>query len=323
MTSQGSHRPHTNGRAWAPWLKGALSLGLLALVVWHVPVARAADHLRQISPLGILAAASLTLASPAVAAWRWKRVLARSQVHVPWFQLIADLLVAATYNLLLPTSIGGDVVRAARCAKRIPRANLAWSSVLYERLLGVFGLGLLAVPGMALVPGLPRQLSWWLGGVMLSVGLAVVVAHAPFRILSRFLARRAPKAAGFGDALADDFAGPMSSWGTRLETLAWSMAYQLTALSVIGVVALDWGHPQWLLFILAAVPLALIVTLLPISIAGLGVRESMFVLLLGQLGMSSGRALSLAMIWLLSSLLLAAAGSLVLLLETRRPRGPA
>jgi len=57
---------------------------------------------------------------------------------------------------------------------------------------------------------------------------------------------------------------------------------------------------------------------LPISLAGLGIRESMFVLVLGQLGMPHARALSLAMIWLLSSLLLAVAGAGILLIESKR-----
>jgi len=69
--------------------------------------------------------------------------------------------------------------------------------------------------------------------------------------------------------------------------------------------------------------LALVLTLLPVSIAGIGVRESLFVVLLGRFGMASDRALSLAVVWLGSALLTAFAGVVVLLIESaRRPAAP-
>jgi len=67
--------------------------------------------------------------------------------------------------------------------------------------------------------------------------------------------------------------------------------------------------------ILGAVPLALVITMVPVSIAGLGVRESMFVVLLGEFGVDAGRALSLALVWLASALLLALAGAIVMAVE--------
>jgi hypothetical protein len=79
-----------------------------------------------------------------------------------------------------------------------------------------------------------------------------------------------------------------------------------------------------LLAIYAGLPLIAIGVMLPVTIAGIGVRESLFVLVLGRLGVDSPMALGLALLWLASGIILALAGVAVLFAETSlRSRQPA
>jgi uncharacterized membrane protein YbhN (UPF0104 family) len=295
--------------------KALLSVALLGLVVWKVPVEDALQGVASLSWSALLAIVALSFAFPAIAAMRWRRVLHYvGERHALW-PLMADNLVASTYNMLLPTSIGGDVVRALRCGRRVQRAHHAWSTVLFERLVGIIALALLSVPGLAMVPGPMRMLGWAVAGTVLVSVVLLVVAPAPLRWGGRVLASRAPVVADVGESVAGDLAGPLSKASPRVETMAWSVLYQAVGLGILVVVAFDWGQPAMTWAILGGVPLALVLTMLPVSIAGLGVRESMFVVLLGELGVEASKALSLALIWLASALLLAVAGALVIAVE--------
>lgn len=295
--------------------RALLSVALVVLLLWKVPLHEAVDGLRALSWPGLSAIVLLTFGFPAVAALRWKRVLAHLGTRERWWPLMADTLVSSTYNMLLPTNIGGDVVRALRCGRRIGLAHRAWSSVLFERLVGVVALALLAVPGLAMVPGRLQTLGWAVAGVVVVAVLVLLVAAAPFRAAGKLLASRAPVMAAAGERIAGDLAGPLARAGARLETMLWSTAYQAVGLGILVAVAWDWGEPSMAWAILGGVPLALILTLLPVSIAGLGVRESLFVVLLGQLGVDSGKAMALALVWLASALLLALAGAAVMAVE--------
>lgn len=313
-TGTGAHR--VLGRA----AKALLSVALLGLVVWKVPVRDALQGVTSLSWTALFAIVALSFAFPAIAAMRWRRVLHHVGVRHALWPLMADNLVASTYNMLLPTSIGGDVVRALRCGRRVERAHHAWSTVLFERLVGIVALALLSVPGLAMVPGPMRILGWAVAvTVLMSVAL-LVVAPAPLRWAGKVLASRAPVVADVGENVAVDLAGPLGRAIPRVETMGWSLLYQAVGIGILVVVAFDWGQPEMAWAILGAVPLALVLTMLPVSIAGLGVRESMFVVLLGELGVEASKALSLALVWLASALLLAVAGALVIAVEGGSPK---
>jgi hypothetical protein len=296
-----------------------LSIALLALVLWKVPLRDALQGLSGLSPVALVSLLVLTFVFPSVAALRWKRVLLRLQLRQRWIRLLADTLVSSTYNMLLPTSIGGDIVRGWRCARRVEAGHHAWSSVLYERLVGLVALALLALPGLFLTPTPAGRLGAVVAVLVAVSILLAVFAHAPFRHVAHLLAVRAPVVAGVGDGIAADLSGPLARSTARAETLAWSLLYQFVGLGLLIVVVLDWNRPELVPAVLGAVPIALIFTMLPVSIAGLGVRESLFVVLLGQFGVEAARALSLALVWLASAVVLAGAGAAVMIVEASRP----
>ncbi len=68
------------------------------------------------------------------------------------------------------------------------------------------------------------------------------------------------------------------------------------------------------------IPLVLIATLLPISIAGFGVREGTFVALLGEVGVSAGDATLLSLLSAAALALASLPGGLALVVGGARPR---
>src|SRR5262245_27374627 len=129
-------------RAWLAvrWTLTVLLAVLLAARIDFPALRRACG---SVGSMRVVASASLTLLAAAVAAWRWKRALEAAGVRVALRSLGGDIFVGAAYNLILPTSVGGDVVRAARCSRRAGSTHGVWASVVFERLMGLLALSVL------------------------------------------------------------------------------------------------------------------------------------------------------------------------------------
>ncbi len=295
-----------------------VTAALLAVLVTRVDLRTVAATLGTLSPLVIAVALLLTLGAVAVSAWRWHRVLAHLGEDVPFLALFADTLVGTTYNLLLPTSVGGDVARGIRSARRVADREHAWASVLFERVVGLLSLVLVSTVGLlygltqTLLPILVAALAM---AALLAGGL--VLAPTPLRLAARVSAWGAKGIGEFLERLAGAFAGPLARPAARLETLGWSLVYQVVALTILVPIGWAWETPDLLRAVYLGVPIALVASTLPISLGGHGLRESLFVVVLGPFGLSPERAFALSLVWLAANLSAGLVGLVVMVGERR------
>jgi uncharacterized membrane protein YbhN (UPF0104 family) len=304
-------------------LKVLISLGLLGALAWKIPLGELRAALATF-PRGGLALGSLVLVLQQLAgAMRWRRLLRLAGADVPLSSLLRHTLVAAAYTMVLPSSVGGDVIRALRCGRGLERPQHAWSTVFFERMIGFPCLTLVAAPGVMVLPGGQALLGVAVAVALLGAG-GLVLASGPLRWASRLLLARAPQIAALGDGIAADLQGPLGTARARAEALLWTLLYQAAGISILAAVAAPLGDRALLGAIYAGVPLIVIGSMLPVSLGGVGLRESLFVLVLGRLGVERGVALALGLLWLATYFLLAIFGVALVLLEGRgsEPAGP-
>lgn len=290
-------------------LKLLVTVALLAAVLLRVDLGGVARALRSLSAGAIAAALALTALSVLVSAWRWHRVLAHLGERVsPW------ALVGTTYNLLLPTSVGGDVARALRASRRVRDAEHAWASVGFERLLGLFSLVLVSAVGLLRgLTGATAPVLAAAAGMAAVLAALVVGAPVPLRLAARLGERRAAPLSARLRRVADAWGGALARPAPRLETLAWSVLYQVVALTILVPVAAAWSVPNLVAALYLGVPVALVAATLPVSLGGHGLRESLFVVVLVPFGLEADQAFALSLVWLASNLAVGLAGLTVLL----------
>jgi len=295
-------------------LKVLLTAGLLACVLYRLDLRALPTVLASLGPGAIGLAIALSAGSVLVSAWRWHRVLRYLGERVSVGRLYAETLIGTTYNLILPTSVGGDVVRAYRVGPRAEQPSHVWASVMYERVLGLLSLALVSCVGLVSTLS-PEQHGLFVAAAAMTVGLGLALAFAPvpFRLAAR-LSRRLGDAA---ERLAAAFAGPLARPAARLETFAWSLLYQFVALSILLAAGLPWHEPRLVEAVYLGVPIVLVAATIPVTIGGLGLRESLFVVVLGRFGLPAEQAFALSMVWLGSNLLVGLAGLVPLLVEDR------
>jgi uncharacterized membrane protein YbhN (UPF0104 family) len=300
-------------------LKAGVTLAILGLVLWKVPLRDLTARLANLRASDIVLLTAITVAQVSFAVVRWYRLLARLGERPRFFSLYGDALVGLTYNMFLPTTVGGDVIRAWRARGRVDKTHRAWSSSLFERIAGLLAMAvsgaLAASIGIgfdARVPGNIRIVAAIIATAFLGV---FFFAAAPFRILVRVLEKRLPAAAHDVRGIVSDLEGPLATSGARMETLAWSVLVQALGIAFVLAGAHGLDAPGHELAILIGVPIVHVLSMVPITLGGLGLREGLFVGILGMLAVPADVALGLAAQWLASSLAFAIAGAIVALLD--------
>lgn len=280
-----------------------ISLVLVGYVVWSTDWSQVGAIVRRVSLpwLGLFA-----LTAPAlvwVSVWKWRRLLAVRGADVGFGTLFGLYIVGQFYNNLLPTSSGGDVVRAEVLRRRCGCGHTAYGSIVAERFTGLAMLIVLAVGALAATPAL-----WAHAGLVVAAGAGLAFATAVMVVVvSRRVTRRLDRWFGHvgpaRKALAKVHAFQDSLWEYARHPRELGVAVLLSLLfygwCVVGTVwaAAAFGHPVSWWSVSVCVPLVLIVTLLPISLNGVGIWEATFAETFEALGL--GRELGLAVALLL------------------------
>jgi uncharacterized membrane protein YbhN (UPF0104 family) len=258
-------------------------------------------------------ALALTLVGVVLSAFRWQRVLATLDVHVPLYRLTRHYLASLFVGNFLPSTVGGDVLRVTRLGNETGDSAKPFASVVLERMSGWIVLPALTFIGLGINPTL-RQLgsatafaSAVGAATLLALG-GVLVAAANPRLGAKLSGstgwRRFTGAIHLG---VDRFRRrPMLA----LEVIAAGFVYQLCVLLSVFFAAKAIGlEDVGITAIIAFFPVVLIVQTLPVTIGGLGVREGAIYVLLHPIGVTSDQAISLGVVFYAMTLIVSLVGA--------------
>ncbi|MCK4761770.1 MAG: flippase-like domain-containing protein [Candidatus Aminicenantes bacterium] len=258
---------------------------------------------------------------------RWKILLKPQGVNAKFSQLFKYYFMAAFFNTILPSTIGGDAVRVIESKKLTGDTGTSMMVVIIERLTGMMALGLIAAA--ALIIKFSRrsgqeELTWGfvlaiLGGFVLLAYLAhPKVAPRILKFLGKFLPVKIhsflEKAYG---AVAMYYRRPRALF----LALSVSLLFQFSMVVYYYLIARSLGQaPEPVDFLLKAPVLVFLLMTVP-SVNGIGVRTHVFTHLMKFPGAVS---LSVEVIDLGMKYIYALCGGLVFLLHrgAGRNRGP-
>ena len=300
----------------------AISAGLLAVVALSIDWGDVSDQLSEAS-WGLFALGTLLLVGNLMlAAVRWQILLNGAGLHPLLRVSLRAYWIGLFANNLLPTGFGGDAVRAWIVASKGAPLARALTSVLVDRatafsvLIPVAWLGVLVGGG-----AIPGSLVGLLAFVTAATAVGALVAIGVLR--RRGLGRFLPSALRPWAAMV---AGTLRRYGSErervVEVVILAILFQLLIIGATWVLsealALDLS-PELIAVVL---PLVLFATVMPISIAGFGVREGAFVALLGEAGVSSADAVLLSLATVASLALASLPGGVLLMVRQERIESP-
>lgn len=302
-------RPGT--KRWVMPLRLAVSAVLLSVLVWRLGDGVDWTHLlprwsvESLAWLG--AAALLTLASYGLSTLRWQQVTRALDLRDRFRTLLSYFLAGQFISNALPTTIGGDVIRVSRLSRSTGDAPGSFASVVLERLSGWIVLPLITLLGFAINPtlrdeGIQTEAAMAIAVVTLAglAGLLLLVDNR--RIGGRFHGR-SEGWTRFVGAVHLGVGRLRRHPGALLSILGAGFLYQFVLVVAAYLTALALDIEVGITALMAFFPAVLIAQVVPISIAGLGVREFMLVWLLGSVGVPEEKALALGiLLWVVTAL---------------------
>ncbi len=269
-------------------LRLLVSGALLTWLAYRTDWAQVGQVFAQLRVELWLAALGLFLATQFVSAARWQILAEGLGLRQSIGQLVGFYFIGMYFNLILPTSVGGDVVRAWYLHRQTGRRLPAFLSVFIDRLSGLVVLVTLAGVAALLTPvPLPAWIAVSIAAAMAGAGLGIVLL--PFLARHRWLGE---KYAALGDQLRTSLRMVISP-----APLALSLFVQAANVVLVWLIGLGIGLPVPFAYYWILVPMVSLLTMLPVSINGMGVREGATLLFLSHLGVSPGAAVSLSFLW--------------------------
>jgi glycosyltransferase 2 family protein len=290
-----------NRKALQFWSKVIISVLLLALLARSLPLVKVVTSLRQV-PLSAWLGNTLLLGlATALGAWRWHLAAARI---IPLKTCLNYYWIGIFYSYVLPGSLAGDVARTAALAAHAPehRSMALPVSAVLDRLGGVSTMLLVLVLAFAGMFWSQASHALIIGVVLISVvGLLYcpLLLHRGFRELAG--AAWLPK---IMRRLAESVVAPLShitlpAW---LRILAISLVIHLITCASYAWSAQATGVQGELWRIALYYAVFNLAVMLPITIAGIGLREHCAIWLLGKDG-AAGTA-SVALSWFILAVML-------------------
>lgn len=267
--------------------KFIVSAALLYVVLRRLELDLVFDALGRLDVSTLLTAAALYILAHGLNGLKLQMVMPGRSLP----DLIRYTFVALYYGTVLPGQLLGDAVKAYRLVRPGDDGASVVAAVVVDKITGLAAL--LLITGLALLidprgfPAAFPALSFaLLAGLILALVLPLVIPQFPSALdnaLGRFL--RAWHAA-------------VGEWWPLVGSFITGIAFQVLVVIVVAYLGTGMGISLTFSAWVAVVGLVSLVLLLPITVAGIGLREGGLVVLLGFVGVASADAVALSFVML-------------------------
>lgn len=276
------------------WLRLAVTAVVLAVILTQVDFSRVQLGSPRRIAVGVSISCLLLVINQGVTALRWSAILGDRSLS--WTYLTRLNMVGIFFSTFLPTSVGGDAVRAWAIAREIPETGWGVSSVVLDRVMGLVAMVLYLIVGTWLDQEIFTRLagqvewtlpSWIVWALLLAVPVGVLVVRR-----TRWWTRLSRTLSHFRDFIA--------SPGRIAMVTVLSLAVQGIYIGVWIVLAEAVRFDLPAVTFLVTVPVVSLGAMLPITLSGVGVREGLWILLLAGYGLEAANVTAFSLLYFLA-----------------------
>lgn len=295
---------------------------ILAFILSKVDVRDVVAHIRQV-PFSLLFLIFLWyVATQFLGVYRWKILLHTQDIDIPFSRLFIVSMKALYFNMVLPTAMGGDVIRGYALYKNANNRSAGVASVLVDRMVGMtamVGIALFSVLwGGRYLEGTPYTLPI-LGFAALYFFVLCLLVTSWLKRIARFALQALPlknfseKIMSFFDVIYSYFAYKK----TMGFALVLSLMLQIGVIFTYFFVAVIMNVHVSLFHFFLFMPVVWIISMLPVSIGGLGLREGAFIFLFTKVGIPKEACFSLSILATAIAMFLGLLGGLFFLIPDK------
>ncbi|MDQ6659443.1 MAG: flippase-like domain-containing protein [Chloroflexota bacterium] len=251
--------------------------------------------------------------------YQWRSLLRGERIHFDLAELVNLYLVGIAFNHFLPTGMGGDAIKAFYVGRDSGNHAGSASAVVTCRIAGFFSMLIVALPVLAIWhKHITTGLILWFALFSLLIASMIGGAILSVTLLPRMLRGRWAKSRLVQHSIFSrviEIGNALIATTRRPRIMGIAVAYGVLFWIVCILNCYTYAHALGihtsLDFYFVAVPLISLISFLPISINGFGLRESAFVYIFAMVYVSSATALLLALFLDAQTLLFGAIGGCI------------
>ncbi|HXG65228.1 MAG TPA: lysylphosphatidylglycerol synthase transmembrane domain-containing protein [Blastocatellia bacterium] len=286
-------------------LKIAVSVGLYAYIFTKVDVGHLWETLKGANVAYFAAAVLVYLLIQTASAYRWHLLLRPLDIKATFPRLLSYYYLGMFFNNFLPTAIGGDLVKVYYLNKHTGSLSNSTASVFLDRDLGMAGLLLIAIVGSTLggtaFNGVPLAPIFGLIAIAFICANLALFYRPTYNLLHRLLsAFRMKRVDERVEHLFTSFNSYPGEWRLLAGALALSTCIQLgcVIVNILAAEALGMQTRHGWLDFFVFIPAIGLISMVPVSVNGMGWRELSYIQLFVSAGAVESKAAALAFLWL-------------------------
>ncbi len=278
----------------ALWVRIGISIALVTWLGWQLDLSALSERLTTLRAGWTALAFVTVIAAVVISAWKWGLILATRGHPLGYLRLLRHYFVGLFFNNVLPTTVGGDAVRAWETSKDTREVPEAVGSVVTERLIAGVALGITALLGLPFMEFSARL--WWLVGLFLLIDVALVALFLLPKVAEGIVGKLLPpRLSGLHASISQTVQVVRATLKNRalfVKVVLYSIAFQILVAAVNACIFKAMGVPVSLAQCVIFTPMIFTVTMLPISLSGFGVREAAYWYFFSQVGVSQADAVA-------------------------------
>src|SRR5215469_10559722 len=303
-------------------VKIGVSLALYVYIFKKVDAATLWQKTRTADPTYVVAAILVYLLVQIISAYRWYCLLRPLEIRVPFSRIVGLYFVGMFSSLFLPAVIGGDVVKIYYLNKEAGSLTGATTSVFLDRDLGLGALLAIAMIaagfGGTQLNGVPLAPVFGLIMIGFAVANLALFYRPTYSVLHKALkVFKLKKSDEKVERLFRSFNTYRGHAGVIAIAMALSVVIQIGGIAVnvaagagIGLHT-DRGFIDYLVFI----PAISLISMIPVSINGMGWREAAYIILITSAGGDKSATATLALLWLVVLVVTSLPGGLIYIFQ--------
>lgn len=233
--------------------------------------------------------------------FRWRILMRPLMPALSFGYLFSVYCIGLFFNLAFPTVIGGDVVKMYYAGKRSQLYGASFAATFLDRDAGMLAMMMIACAASLLqpveIPGIRvGMIIWGAAALFVAANVALFTPRlhdSVNRVLRRIGMARA---AARSDTVARAFNVMSGEHSVLVGSLAISVVNQLLVILVSWCLALGLRIQVSLVYFLVFIPIVTLVSMIPISLNGMGLREYAFVALFTGIGVRAESAIALGLL---------------------------
>jgi glycosyltransferase 2 family protein len=294
VTSERARKGHPY-RAYV--IRAGVGVAVVAILLSHYdarPILRILSHE---GAAWFAAAVALYIAGQLMSTWRWMLLASALKLHGAWTDFVRFYFIGMFTNTFVPGLVGGDAARAFYLGRHYEKMGPAIAATIADRLYGLLALFWLAAFAVMFLAGntMPRSVTHptvIVGGVALVGFLASPLVARIVDLLPHPIRR-------WGEIVLPYLREPQ----TTLVPIVLSFVLQVSLAICQWLLARGLGLTAPLTLFIVVVPIANVFASLPITLNGLGVRETAYLFLFGVAGIRHEDAIALGLLWFAATMI--------------------